>query len=87
MKPGQLDSDSLPDYAHLDPVLAAYIEHYETAEQIAEHTSLAPDEVMRVLKLIERSEYKRQQAAPVLKVTPKAIGMGRRFPIAAKSEV
>ena len=87
LKPGQLDSDSLPDYAHLDPVLAAYIEHYETAEQIAEHTSLAPDEVARVLKLIERSEYKRQQAAPVLKVTPKAFGMGRRFPIAAKSEV
>ncbi len=87
LKPGQLDSDSLPDYAHLDPTLAAYIEHYETAEQIAEHTSLPPDEIARVLKLVERSEYKRQQAAPVLKVTPKAFGMGRRFPIAAKAEV
>ncbi len=87
LKPGQLDSDSLPDYAHLDPVLAAYIERYETAEQIAAHTALEPDEVARVLRLVERSEYKRQQAAPVLKVTPKAFGMGRRFPIAAKIEV
>ena len=87
LRPGQLDSDSLPDYAHLDPVLAAYIERYETAEQIAAHTSLAPEEVARVLKLVERSEYKRQQAAPVLKVTPKAFGMGRRFPIAAKAQV
>ncbi len=87
LRPGQLDSDSLPDYAHLDPVLAAYIEHYETPEQIAAHTTLPPEEVARVLRLIERSEYKRQQAAPVLKVTPKAFGMGRRFPIAAKAEV
>jgi NAD+ synthase (glutamine-hydrolysing) len=87
LRPGQLDSDSLPDYAHLDPVLAAYIEKYETAAEIAEHTDLNPDEVARVLKLVERSEYKRQQAAPVLKVTPKAFGMGRRFPIAVKTQV
>ena len=87
LRPGQLDADSLPDYVHLDPVLAAYIERYETASEIAEHSSLSADEVARVLKLVERSEYKRQQAAPVLKITPKAFGMGRRFPIAAKSQV
>lgn len=87
LRPGQLDSDSLPDYAHLDPVLAAYIERYETAAEIAGHTDLNAEEVTRVLKLVERSEYKRQQAAPVLKVTPKAFGMGRRFPIAAKAQV
>ena len=87
LRPGQLDSDSLPDYQHLDPALAAYIESYQTAGEIAAGTDLAPEEVARVLKLVERSEYKRQQAAPVLKVTPKAFGMGRRFPIAAKSEV
>ena len=87
LRPGQLDSDSLPDYAHLDPVLAAYIERYETAGRIADETDLSADEVSRVLKLVERSEYKRQQAAPVLKVTPKAFGMGRRFPIAAKAQV
>ncbi len=87
LRPGQLDSDSLPDYAHLDPVLSAYVERYETAGEIAEHTDLDPEEVSRVLKLVERSEYKRQQAAPVLKLTPKAFGMGRRFPIAAKMQV
>ncbi len=87
LRPGQLDTESLPDYAHLDPVLAAYVERYETAEEIAAHTDLAPEEIARVLKLVERSEYKRQQAAPVLKVTPKAFGMGRRFPIAAKAQV
>ncbi len=87
LRPGQLDSDSLPDYAHLDPVLAAYIERYETAAEIAEDTHLDQEEVAHVLKLVERSEYKRQQAAPVLKLTPKAFGMGRRFPIAAKSQV
>ncbi len=87
LRPGQLDSDSLPDYAHLDPVLAAYIERYETPDEIAAHTTLPPEEIARVLRLIERSEYKRQQAAPVLKVTPKAFGLGRRFPIAAKAEV
>ncbi len=87
LRPGQLDSDSLPDYAHLDPALAAYIERYETADEIAQHTDLEPDEVARVLKLVERSEYKRQQAAPVLKVSAKAFGMGRRFPIAAKAQV
>jgi NAD+ synthase (glutamine-hydrolysing) len=87
LRPGQLDSDSLPDYAHLDPVLAAYIERYETAEQIAETSDLPRQEIDRVLRLVERSEYKRQQAAPVLKLTPKAFGMGRRFPIAAKAQV
>ncbi len=87
LRPGQLDSDSLPDYAHLDPVLSAYIERYETAEQIAETSELPREEIDRVLRLVERSEYKRQQAAPVLKLTPKAFGMGRRFPIAAKAQV
>ncbi len=87
LRPGQLDSDSLPDYAHLDPALAAYIEKYETADEIARHTDLEPGEIARVLKLVERSEYKRQQAAPVLKVSAKAFGLGRRFPIAAKAQV
>jgi len=87
LRPGQLDSDSLPDYAHLDPVLTAYIERYETATEIAGQTHLDQNEVARVLKLVERSEYKRQQAAPVLKVSSKAFGMGRRFPIAARAQV
>jgi NAD+ synthetase len=87
LRPGQLDSDSLLDYAHLDPVVAAYVERYETPEQIAASTGLPLEDVRKVVTMIERSEYKRQQAAPVLKVTPKAFGMGRRFPIAVKVQV
>jgi NAD+ synthase/NAD+ synthase (glutamine-hydrolysing) len=87
LRPGQLDSDSLLDYAHLDPVVAAYVERYETPEEIAAETGLGLEVVRSVVKMIERSEYKRQQAAPVLKVTPKAFGLGRRFPIAVKVQV
>ena len=87
LRPGQLDSDSLLDYAHLDPVVAAYVERYESPEEIAQATGLELEIVRSVVKMIERSEYKRQQAAPVLKVTPKAFGLGRRFPIAVKVQV
>ena len=87
LRPGQLDSDSLLDYAKLDPIVAAYVERYETPEEIAAATGTELEKVRSVVKMIERSEYKRQQAAPVLKVTPKAFGLGRRFPIAVKVQV
>ncbi|HXU21663.1 MAG TPA: NAD+ synthase [Verrucomicrobiae bacterium] len=87
LRPDQKDTDSLPPYEVLDPVLEAYVERYETPDTIAKAHNLDPVLVRRIVKLVERSEYKRQQAAPVLKVTPKAFGMGRRFPIAAKIEV
>ena len=87
LRPGQLDTDSLLDYAQLDPVLEAYVERYETPEQIAASSGLDLELVRSVVKMVERSEYKRQQAAPVLKVTAKAFGMGRRFPIAVKVQV
>src|SRR6185437_4187803 len=87
LRPDQKDTDSLPPYDVLDPVLDAYVERYETPDTIAKAHNLDPVLVRRIVKLVERSEYKRQQAAPVLKVTPKAFGMGRRFPIAAKIEV
>jgi NAD+ synthase/NAD+ synthase (glutamine-hydrolysing) len=87
LRPGQKDTDSLPPYDVLDPILQSYVERYETPEQIAaeHHFDLAT--VCQVVKLVERSEYKRQQAAPVLKVTSKSFGMGRRFPIAVKVQV
>jgi NAD+ synthase (glutamine-hydrolysing) len=92
LRPGQRDTDSLPPYEVLDPILEAYVERYCSAEQIlAERT--ATGEIVdlalirRVLSLVERSEYKRQQAAPVLKVTQKSFGNGRRFPIAVKVEL
>ena len=87
LRPGQLDTDSLLDYAELDPVLEAYVERYETPEAIAASCGLDLELVRSVVKMVERSEYKRQQAAPVLKVTAKAFGMGRRFPIAVKVQV
>lgn len=87
LRPGQMDTDSLPPYEVLDPILEAYVEQYCSAEQIAEDQGVDVQLVKSVLQLVERSEYKRQQAAPVLKVTRKSFGMGRRFPIAVKVQV
>ena len=87
LRPGQKDTDSLPPYDVLDPMLEAYVEDYKSAEEIAAEQGVDVEQVRSVLKLVERSEYKRQQAAPVLKVTKKAFGMGRRFPIAVKVQV
>jgi NAD+ synthetase len=87
LRPDQKDTDSLPPYEVLDPILEAYVERYETPEAIAHATGFPLALVQQVVRLVERSEYKRQQAAPVLKVTSKSFGMGRRFPIAVTVEV
>lgn len=87
LRPGQQDTDSLPPYDVLDPILMAYVERFLSAEQIAREQNVDLALVRSVLKLVEKSEYKRQQAAPVLKVTPKSFGIGRRFPIAVKVQV
>ena len=87
LRPDQKDTDSLPPYEILDPILEAYVERYETPERIAQEHGISLELVQQVVRLVERSEYKRQQAAPVLKVTSKSFGMGRRFPIAVKVQV
>jgi len=87
LRPGQKDTDSLPPYEVLDPILEAYVERYEPPERIAHDYGFELALVQQVVRLVERSEYKRQQAAPVLKVTSKSFGMGRRFPIAVKVQV
>ncbi|MGA2674750.1 MAG: NAD+ synthase [Terracidiphilus sp.] len=87
LRPDQKDTDSLPPYEILDPILEAYVERYETPEHIAAEHGFSLELVQQVVRLVERSEYKRQQAAPVLKVTSKSFGMGRRFPIAVKVQV
>jgi NAD+ synthetase len=87
LRPDQKDSDSLPPYDALDNILEDYVEDYHTAEQISADRGYDLQLVRDVIRMIERSEYKRQQAAPGLKITPKAFGVGRRFPIAQKSEV
>jgi NAD+ synthase/NAD+ synthase (glutamine-hydrolysing) len=87
LRPGQMDSDTLPPYDILDSILEDYVEEYHTAEQIAADRGYELKLVRDVIRMIDRSEYKRQQAAPGLKITPKAFGMGRRVPIAQKSEI
>jgi len=87
LRPDQKDTDSLPPYEVLDPILEAYVERYETPEKIAAAHGFPLELVKQVVRLVERSEYKRQQAAPVLKVTSKSFGMGRRFPVAVKVQV
>ena len=87
LRPDQKDTDSLPPYEVLDPILEAYVERYETPEKIAAAHGFPLELVQQVVRLVERSEYKRQQAAPVLKVTSKSFGLGRRFPVAVKVQV
>lgn len=87
LRPGQKDTDSLPPYEILDPILEAYVEQGQDSATVASGQKWDLAFVQKVLQLVERSEYKRQQAAPVLKVTEKSFGSGRRFPIAAKVQV
>ena len=87
LRPDQKDSDTLPPYEVLDAILEDYIEESRTPEQIAEQRGFDVSLVRRVVRMIERTEYKRQQAAPGLKISEKAFGYGRRFPIAAKSDI
>ena len=84
LRPNQKDSDSLPPYEILDAVLEDYIEDSHPADQIATERGIDIEIVRRVIRMVDRAEYKRQQAAPGLKISPKAFGYGRRFPIAAK---
>jgi NAD+ synthase (glutamine-hydrolysing) len=87
LRPDQKDSDSLPPYEVLDAILEDFVEESSSAEQIARAHNFDPELVHRVIRMVERSEYKRQQAAPGIKISAKAFGYGRRFPIAAKAEV
>jgi NH3-dependent NAD+ synthetase len=84
LRPDQKDSDSLPDYEILDAILRCYVEEMLAPRQIAELLQLPLETVTDVTRKVDLNEYKRQQAAPGLKVTTKAFGMGRRFPIAQR---
>lgn len=87
LRPDQKDTDSLPEYEILDPILEDYVEKSKGADQIAKDRKCDIELVKRVIRMVERSEYKRQQAAPGIKISEKAFGYGRRFPIAAKSDL
>jgi NAD+ synthase (glutamine-hydrolysing) len=86
LRPDQKDSDSLPPYEVLDAVLEDCVEDAHSVERIATDRNFDIEVVRRVVRMVDRAEYKRQQAAPGIKISPKAFGYGRRFPIAAKSE-
>lgn len=82
LRPDQKDSDSLPDYDDLDRIIELYVEWEHSVAHIVRETHLEPELVQRVVKMIDRNEYKRKQAAPGLKITGRAFGFGRRMPIA-----
>ncbi len=81
LRPGQLDQDSLPSYNILDEILRMHLHDCRSLQDI-EQAGYDRDVIRQVIRLVERSEYKRRQAAMVLKVSPKAFGAGRRIPMA-----
>jgi len=80
LRPDQKDSDSLPPYEVLDPILEAYVEDDRSFEELV-GAGHPPDVVRRVIQLVDNSEYKRRQGAPGVKITPRAFGRDRRMPI------
>jgi NAD+ synthase (glutamine-hydrolysing) len=83
LRPNQADQDSLPPYEVLDRVVEAWVEEHRSVEEIIAE-GLDPDAVRQVVRLMSTNEYKRRQAAPGIKITAKAFGVGRRYPIAAR---
>lgn len=81
LRPDQTDQDSLPPYDLLDAVLERYVERHMDVDAVAAETSLDRALVARIAQMVDRNEYKRRQAAPGLRVSGKAFGLGRRLPI------
>jgi len=80
LRPDQQDSDSLPDYEVLDPIIERYVEQDQSVEEIVE-AGFERSVVERIARLIDNSEYKRRQAPPGIKITERAYGRDRRYPI------
>lgn len=83
LRPGQKDSDSLPDYSILDPILYQYIERRQGPNEI-KSMGFDASLVDRILRLVNMNEYKRNQFCPIIRISPKAFGVGRRMPIVGK---
>ena len=90
LKPDQLDQDSLPDYKVLDMIIELYIEKKENFNKIVNNKeirkSISKQEILDILKMIDRNEYKRRQSPPGIKITPLAFGRDRRYPLASNYE-
>lgn len=85
LKPGQKDTDTLPPYEILDPILRAYIEEDMSFEELLEiQSGCGKERIKEVVRMIDTSEYKRRQSPPGIKITPRAFGKDRRFPITNK---
>jgi len=83
LRPDQKDSDSLPPYPLLDQLLFELIENQKSPQQLIEE-GMDSKQVQRIFRLLKNAEYKRHQSPPVLRVSSKAFGPGRRFPITSK---
>jgi NAD+ synthase/NAD+ synthase (glutamine-hydrolysing) len=83
LKPDQTDQDDLPPYDIIDPILEGYVEKFQSARALVD-AGFDPQVVAEVIRRVDQNEYKRHQAAPGLKVTPKAFGEGRRYPLAKR---
>ncbi|MDX1796893.1 MAG: NAD(+) synthase, partial [Hydrogenovibrio sp.] len=84
LRPDQKDQDSLPDYDILDTIIQAYVKYDYAPERIVAEYDLDESEVRRVISMINRNEYKRRQAAPGIKITQRAFGRDRRYPITSR---
>ncbi len=80
LAPDQKDEDSLPPYSVLDPILERYVERDQSEQEII-NAGFARDDVCRAISLVDRNEYKRRQSPPGIRITPKAFGKDRRYPI------
>ena len=80
LKPDQKDTDSLPDYDLLDKILKGYVEQDKSAKELVK-SGLPKEVVLRVLRMVDKNEYKRRQSPPGVKITAKAFGRDRRLPI------
>jgi len=83
LRPDQKDTDSLPPYEVLDPILEQYVEQDRTPQEIAA-AGFDLETVKRVARMVDRNEYKRRQAAPGVRITERAFGRDRRFPITSR---
>ena len=83
LRPDQRDTDSLPDYEMLDPILRAYVEHDRNSDGLPPGDA-SRDAVQSVIRMVDRAEYKRRQGPIGIKITPRAFGKDRRMPITNK---
>lgn len=84
LRPNQTDQDTLPPYSTLDEIIERYVEREQSCERIIAETGIDAELVVKTLRMIDRTEYKREQAALILKVSPRAFGRGRQMPVVAR---